>query len=229
MSEKMNEEVDSKYDWGIRQVQLKETTSVSRAYAFANGPIGWMGLINYATLVPMGFNASNLAGFGVRLGALVCEVLFLIILMVSVGRLFQAVVPFDLIYEWFLGLFIVEFICVFPYYGFCWVKKQQTIVMNVWQMQLRRPDGSSVGWLRAGLRYGLVWFFGCCFFLPIILGIFLGMFSGFSWFFIVIGVSPYWWVTLDREKLFLHDRLSGTRIMVIASSDKGLLTEGVTK
>lgn len=47
----MAEKTDKKYEWGIRQVQIK-TDSLSLKNALTRGPIGFFGLINYATLIP---------------------------------------------------------------------------------------------------------------------------------------------------------------------------------
>lgn len=160
---------------------------------------------------------SFLAGFAVRLGAFICEILCLIILMVGLGRLFHLLDPLSFRGYWLLPLFVLEFVGGFAYYGFCWVKKKQTIVMKIWQIQLLRPDGTAVSWLRAGLRYGILWLFGMIALLPTAVILFTGMKEAF-WPFLLAGTSPFWWAIVDREKQFLHDRLSDTRLVVVSSS-----------
>lgn len=161
----------------------------------------------------------KLASLGVRLGALVCEILFLIIFMVGLGRLFFTLALDVLVDDWVPLLFALEFVCGFIYYGFCWVKKRQTIVMKVWQIQILSLDGTSVGWKCAVIRYICLCFLGFISLVPIGVILFTGMKES-KLFFILLGTFPYWWAILDRERLFLHDRLSGARFFKFTSSEE---------
>ena len=63
--------------------------------------------------------------------------------------------------------------------------------MQTWRMRLVRDGSLSVGVGRAALRYALAW--------PSLLVF------GFGFF----------WAFFDRDRQFLHDRLAGTRIVMI--------------
>lgn len=75
------------------------------------------------------------------------------------------------------------------YYVWQWVGKGQTLPMKTWRLRLVSDSGASVTAARATLRYVLA----------LISTALLGL--GFLW------------ALLDRDRLFLHDRLAGTRII----------------
>jgi uncharacterized RDD family membrane protein YckC len=80
------------------------------------------------------------------------------------------------------------------YFAYCWARGGRTLAMKTWHLKLTRADGSPIGWARAWLRYSLA-----------VPGLFL------------LGAG-YLWAFIDRDRQFLHDRLSGTRIYRLATS-----------
>ena len=76
------------------------------------------------------------------------------------------------------------------YFVFCWVRSGQTLPMKTWRIRLVTEQGRPLAVGRAFQRYLLA--------VPSVL-------SG-------IGVL---WALVDRDRLFLHDRLAGTRIVRI--------------
>ena len=80
------------------------------------------------------------------------------------------------------------------YFVYCWGRGGRTLAMKTWHLRLARADGSPVGWGRAWLRYALA-----------VPGLFL------------FGIG-YLWAFIDRDRQFLHDRLSGTRIYRLVTS-----------
>lgn len=75
------------------------------------------------------------------------------------------------------------------YFIWCWLHGGQTLPMKTWKLRLVDQSGAPVRPLQAILRYLAAW--------PSI--VFFG-----------IGIL---WALFDREGLFLHDRIAGTRIV----------------
>jgi uncharacterized RDD family membrane protein YckC len=69
--------------------------------------------------------------------------------------------------------------------------------MQTWRLRVVREDSLSVGVGRAALRYALAW--------PSLL---------------VFGAG-FFWAFLDRDRQFLHDRLAGTRIVMVDDARAG--------
>ena len=76
------------------------------------------------------------------------------------------------------------------YFVFCWARSGQTLPMKTWHIRLVTEQGKPLTLGRASWRYLLA--------VP-------GVLSG-------IGVL---WALVDRDRQFLHDRLTGTRIVRI--------------
>lgn len=79
------------------------------------------------------------------------------------------------------------------YFSWFWRRGGQTLAMKTWRIRLVGASGDAIGLGQAWLRYALA-----C------LGL-LAFGSGFLW--------ALW----DRDRQFLHDRLAGTRLVVVAS------------
>jgi len=75
------------------------------------------------------------------------------------------------------------------YFIVCWLRSGQTLAMQAWNLKLVKAENQPLDVQSALLRYGLV---------TISLGVF--------------GVG-FWWAFIDKEQLFLHDRLLKTRLM----------------
>lgn len=147
------------------------------------------------------------AGLGRRLAAMVYDGLLLIAIYAVVGMI---LIPFatpdssanqhqvSVLSEQFrYGVLTPTLLVVtFFFYGYFWTHARRTLGMQTWQLELHRMDGGPITWRNALVRY--LWS------LP-------------SFFLFGAG---YWWIWLDREGLAIHDRLSGTRIVVIPKEKK---------
>ena len=78
------------------------------------------------------------------------------------------------------------------YFVFCWARTGQTLPMKTWRIRIVTVEGGSLSIGRAFKRYLLA--------IP-------GVLSGVSLL----------WAPFDRERQFLHDRLTGTRIVRVNS------------
>jgi uncharacterized RDD family membrane protein YckC len=139
------------------------------------------------------------AGFGRRLAALIYDALLLAaLLMVFTGvALFfthgAAVVPATAgtwVYVYRAGLILV----IAAYYMINWLRSGQTLGMRAWRLRTESDAGKTLTVKAAALRV---------------------IFGALAWAPAALGVL---WLYLDPEHLALHDRLSRTRVVRLASS-----------
>ena len=83
----------------------------------------------------------------------------------------------------------------YVYFGWCWTGSGQTLGMRAWRMRVRTRDGARLGWRHALARFAA------------------GLVS--------IGAAGLGllWVAFDRERLSLHDRLSGTVLEMVSAGE----------
>ena len=75
------------------------------------------------------------------------------------------------------------------YFITCWAKGGQTLAMRTWHLKLETATGEKLGVTQAAVRYLL------------------------AWLSVGAGGLGFLWAFLDRDRLFLHDRLAATRIV----------------
>ena len=80
------------------------------------------------------------------------------------------------------------------YFIACWSRGGRTLAMQTWKMRVVRRDGGSIGAARAALRYALAW-------------VSLAAFG-----------AGFLWACVDSDRQFLHDRLAGTRIVMVEAA-----------
>jgi uncharacterized RDD family membrane protein YckC len=87
----------------------------------------------------------------------------------------------------------LSLVLVAAYFLWCWTRGGQTLAMKTWKMRLISRDGTGLGLLQALQRLGL------------------------AALFTLAGGIGFWWALIDKDRQFLHDRLSGTRIVLAES------------
>ncbi|HEY4368959.1 MAG TPA: RDD family protein [Steroidobacteraceae bacterium] len=110
------------------------------------------------------------------------------------------------------------------FFGFFWTRRGQTIGMLAWRLRVQSPDGSLPRWSQALVRLGIIFVL----LLPFVAGYWLiwGHWPEARARQIAMGLSllpllvAYLWIWVDREHLALHDRWSGTRMVVIPKRGK---------
>lgn len=75
------------------------------------------------------------------------------------------------------------------YFIWCWKKSGQTVAMKTWKLQLVSQNGLPLTYQQLVLRYAFASF---------------GLFAAGAGFL---------WMAFDRESLYLHDRLTGCRLV----------------
>jgi uncharacterized RDD family membrane protein YckC len=140
------------------------------------------------TLVAM----SELAGLRRRIASMLYESLLLLgVLSVSFMLPHLAL---GMAYEIVLPgpvLFIHVFLVLGIYFVWYWRHAGQTLAMQTWKLKLVNRDGGPPATVQLLLRYCLVW--------PSLLLYGAGLF----------------WVLVDKDRQFLHDRLAGTCIIFV--------------
>ncbi len=91
-------------------------------------------------------------------------------------------------------LFQIVIFGVIPafFFSWFWIKGGQTLGMRAWRLRAVRDDGRPLTWRDALLRYG---------------------FALLSWAAAGLG---FLWILVDHDKLAWHDRLSKTRLVIVA-------------
>lgn len=80
------------------------------------------------------------------------------------------------------------------YFVLCWVKTGQTLAMQAWKIKLVNAEGECLSIKYSLLRYGLV-------------TLSLGLFG-----------AGFFWAFVDKDQLFLHDRLLKTHLLQLAKN-----------
>ena len=136
------------------------------------------------------------AGLLRRLGAMIYDGLLLLALLMVATALFlpltggKAISPqgtpaLEYAYRGVLVLVVVGF------HGLFWTRRGQTLGMASWRLRVEREDGRLLGWSDTLRR--LAW-------------------AVVSWLPLGLG---YLWILVDPQRRAWHDRLSGTRVVVL--------------
>lgn len=134
------------------------------------------------------------AGLLRRLAAIVYDGLLLLALWLAAGGVWvaahggRAVAPGD----WpFRGYLLAV---AFAFFGGFWVLAGRTLGMQAWRMRVVDERGGAIGWGQALARFAA---------------------AALSWALLGVG---FLCALLDPERRTLHDRLSGTRLVVLANT-----------
>ena len=86
-------------------------------------------------------------------------------------------------------LFQLWLVCVLAvYFVYCWTRGGQTLPMKTWRIRLAQADGTPIRMRQAAARFLLA-----------------------LWGVLLLGIG-FWWALIDRDRQFLHDRITGTRL-----------------
>ena len=137
-------------------------------------------------------DAPTRPSWGARLACLLYESL-IVVAVIVVGVVF----PYTLIgAAWGItagGRVLLGhlFLVLMLYFAWQWIRGGQTLAMKTWRIRLESTSGGPVSPGVAVLRYSLAW---------------IGVLAA--------GVT-FLWALIDRDGLYLHDRLAGTRLVAI--------------
>jgi uncharacterized RDD family membrane protein YckC len=130
------------------------------------------------------------AGLGRRIACLVYDSLLLLAVLFLGSALFTSVAGTADTFPARIGLQALLVALAGAYFVWCWTRSGQTLPMQAWHLQLVDAESGRPPCLRKALRRYLLAIPGT----------------------LIAGVSFLWGI-VDRDKLFLHDRLAGTKIV----------------
>jgi uncharacterized RDD family membrane protein YckC len=113
-----------------------------------------------------------------------------LLLAVTAGRLSDPSRPPWMLYILQLSLLLVTFL----FFAGFWTQGGQTLGMRAWRLKLVSTSGGPISWKQAAGRFAAA--------IPSV---------GFLGFGIL-------WMLFDRERCTVHDRLSGTRLVLLAKN-----------
>ena len=130
-------------------------------------------------------------GIGRRLASMAYEALLAFAILFLAGIAFYGAAEGRLAGTMRLLFQIYLFLVLGFYFVACWSRGGRTLAMQTWRMRVVRSDGASISVGRAALRYALAW---------------VSLAS--------LGAG-FLWACIDSDGQFLHDRLAGTRIVMM--------------
>ncbi|OHX12461.1 hypothetical protein BI347_02315 [Chromobacterium sphagni] len=112
---------------------------------------------------------------------------------------------------------------LFAYFGYCWTRSGQTVAMKTWYIRLVSADGQLLRWQQALARFliAAMLFIG----LPVVS--YLGWQRSYGDHPAVKWLALIWWLLpflaryYDKDKRHLHDRLAGTRLVLLPKPTRG--------
>lgn len=136
------------------------------------------------------------AGLPRRLGALLYDGLLLLAVLMVATALFLPVTGGEAIdpagHPWLEFVYrTVLLVLIVGFFGLFWTRRGQTLGMQSWRLRVEREDGRLLGWGDVLRRLG----WALLSLLPLGLG--------------------FAWILVDPQRRAWHDRLSGTRVVVL--------------
>ena len=105
------------------------------------------------------------------------------------------------------------FVVLGLYFCWFWTHGGQTLAMKTWHLRVLDKEGNPLSWRRGLIRYALCWLW----FIPGLAAAKLMHAQG--WLLMLLPGANFvlWALTsrLDADRQFLHDRLAGTRIVLV--------------
>ncbi|MFC4160192.1 RDD family protein [Chitinimonas lacunae] len=155
-----------------------------------------------------------------RLVSLCYEALLLVAVLMACGMLFDLVLgrlaPGSQGQSWRSHLqFVYLLAMLWGYFIWCWRRSGQTLAMKTWRLRLDARSGGRANLKSLSLRFTLA---------VLMLGPALPLWiearhrpelKWLGWAALVWAALPYLWAWLDRDRQFLHDRLAGTRLVLL--------------
>lgn len=141
--------------------------------------------------------AVELAGLRRRLASMIYEILLLLGVLALAFMLPLLALGAIFSYTPSGGvLWVYVFLVLGAYFLWYWRSGGQTLAMQTWKLRIVNIDGEPISLRQGCIRYVLAW--------PSVL---------------LFGIGILW-ALLDRERQFLHDRLAGTRIVLLLNSTR---------
>ena len=106
-------------------------------------------------------------------------------------------------------IFCAQFAVFALYFCWFWTDGRRTLAQKTWALRLVTVDGAALDLKRALLRYFALWIgpaLAVAAWTPLAS-------AGHTGYAAIPLACNFWWTAFDRQRLFLHDRIAGTRIV----------------
>lgn len=171
-------------------------------------------------------NMDNLiyAGWWRRVFSLIYESLHTVVVLLAAAAVFTPLLVWlghSLVLDWLLRLWLAAVLCA--HFVYTWVRGGQTLPMKVWRIRVVDAAGCGLRWPQAIWRFviALVLWLG----LP--LAGYASLVAGRAFSPSLAALAALWglvtifYAWFDPQKQFLHDRLAGTRLILLPKKQKG--------
>ena len=117
------------------------------------------------------------------------------------------------------GLKLFLFIVTGAYFTWCWRDGGHTLAMKTWRVKVVQPGHARLPWRTAIVRYLLAWgWFAPALLVCAVLGLHA---KGEIAIALAVGMAAWAATALfDKDRQFLHDRLAGTRLLLLPKKPK---------
>lgn len=105
-------------------------------------------------------------------------------------------------------IFCAQFAVFALYFCWFWTDGRRTLAQKTWALRLVTGDGATLDLKRASLRYFALWIgpaLAVAAWMPLAS-------AGHTGYAAIPLACNFWWAAFDRQRLFLHDRIAGTRV-----------------
>lgn len=108
---------------------------------------------------------------------------------------------------------VILFVAMGIYFILCWRRRGQTLPMKTWNIQLQDVAGAAISLPRLIARYVLAWPLPLMMAFAVMTASRATGYSSTDLFIVFAPFAGFIYTWFDREGLFLHDRLVGTRLV----------------
>lgn len=154
-----------------------------------------------------------------RLSAMLYESLLVLAILIAAGMLFGAATH-QFQGNPLFGIALLTVLCV--YFVWCWHRGGHTLAMKAWRLRLQRPDGSRIGIAQGILRFICAALMLGTSLVGLLILLRLPQYAQnwITWLLLAPGLLDVFWASADRDKQFLHDRIAGTRMLLVGGRIK---------
>jgi uncharacterized RDD family membrane protein YckC len=143
------------------------------------------------------------------------ESILLFAVALAATSLFQLAVGPSGITGWRTDALHAYLLAVFAaYFLWCWLRGGQTLAMKAWRIRVVAASGAPLVPRVALLRFVLATVFVGGFLLAVLAAIKFAV-AWFAFLILMIASAGLAWAWVDRDRQFLHDRIAGTRLVLV--------------
>jgi uncharacterized RDD family membrane protein YckC len=155
-------------------------------------------------------NRAGVPGLGRRFASLLYEAVLMFGIAFAAASLFQFAAGEPQLQGWHRPLLWVYLAGVFAaYFIWCWMRGGQTLPMKSWRIRLVAAAAPTLSPTAALVRFGVAA-------LPVVGFFLIGDAMPLAALVLLVAAAfNFLWAFVDRDRQFLHDRIAGTRLILL--------------